>query len=317
MAFGRHSYVPFYPSDWLAGTARMTRLHRSIYFDVCCYIWDKAAPCPEAELPLMLGDLPNWRDLVEDLILAGKLSRTPDRSLVNDRALSVARDALDLWTRKSEGGRKRQASRSDGSTPTKSDENTPVNSPGRTGGGDLPQNQNQNQNQEESPQPPETPIDAADPDGEDDDSGAPPLPPATPREDDAVDEAFRLYNETAHTARLTKAQVLTERREKQLRRRLAECGGIEGWRVAMAKLAASPLCTGDNDRGWRADIDFVLQPKSFTRLMEGFYDARAPVGRGSGGGKVEVINDLIDRAREFDQRHAASGDPDDLPEIPW
>ena len=83
MAQGRHSYVPFYTSDWLAGTARMTRLHKSVYFDVCAYIWDTARPCPASELPLMLGDLPGWERYVDDLVSAGKLVRSPDGSLVN------------------------------------------------------------------------------------------------------------------------------------------------------------------------------------------------------------------------------------------
>lgn len=311
MSVGRHSYVPFYASDWLAGTARMTRLHKSVYFDICCYIWDKAEACPEAELPLMLGDLPNWRELVEDLVRSRKLTRTADSTLTNDRALSEARQAFDLWQRKSAGGKKRQSSRSDESTHPK----TAGSSADSYTGGELPENQNQNQNQqEESPQPP---FDPADPDGEEE-GGGEELPPATPREDDAVDEAFRLYNATADRAGLPLAQVMTERRGKQLRRRLAECGGIEGWRVAMAKLAASPLCTGDNERGWRADLDFVLQPRSFTRLMEGFYDARAPVGRAAGGGGIMAgYADLIERARKADQRNSTAEELADPPETPW
>ena len=49
MSAGRHSYVPFYASDWIAGTARMTPMQELIYFRVCCYIWDKAEPVPDGE----------------------------------------------------------------------------------------------------------------------------------------------------------------------------------------------------------------------------------------------------------------------------
>jgi hypothetical protein len=106
MAEGRHSFVAFYPSDWVGGTARMTRTHRSVYFDVCCYIWDKAEPCPASELPLMLGDLPNWRDLLQDLVDARKLFREEDGSVTNPKAMEEASKALDLWERKSAGGRR-------------------------------------------------------------------------------------------------------------------------------------------------------------------------------------------------------------------
>ncbi len=105
MATNRHSYVAFYPSDWLAGTARMTRLHKSVYFDICCYNWDTARSCPTGELPLMLGDLPNWSDLVDDLVRAGKLIRGDDGSLTNPKAMEEAEKALELWSKKSVGGK--------------------------------------------------------------------------------------------------------------------------------------------------------------------------------------------------------------------
>jgi hypothetical protein len=127
MAINRHSYVGFYPSDWLAGTARMTRLHKSVYFDVCCYIWDQNRPCPASELPLMLGDLPGWRDYVNDLVEAGKLTRAEDGSLSNERAAQEAEKAFDLWTRKSSGGRKGAAKTN---TPAGSPDKTPASTPG-------------------------------------------------------------------------------------------------------------------------------------------------------------------------------------------
>ena len=118
MSKSRHLYVAFYPDDWLAGTARMSRLHKSVYFDVCLYIWDFAQPCPESELRVMLGDLPNWQQLVDDLLATGKLTRNADGSLENARALSEARQAYDLWVKKSEGGKKRwSANSSPESTP--------------------------------------------------------------------------------------------------------------------------------------------------------------------------------------------------------
>jgi len=41
-------------------------------------------------------------------------------------------------------------------------------------------------------------------------------------------------------------------------------------------MAASAFCRGENDRGWRADLDFLCQPKSFNGLIEGKYDDRVP-----------------------------------------
>lgn len=64
---------------------------------------------------------------------------------------------------------------------------------------------------------------------------------------------------------------MTPAREKQLRARLKDCT-LDEWQRAFSALERSNFCQGDNDRGWWADFDFLLQPKSFTKLIEGAYD---------------------------------------------
>jgi hypothetical protein len=64
---------------------------------------------------------------------------------------------------------------------------------------------------------------------------------------------------------------MTGQRDRQLRARLKD-STLEEWQRAMDALERSAFCRGENDRGWRADFDFLLQPKSFTKLLEGAYD---------------------------------------------
>jgi uncharacterized protein YdaU (DUF1376 family) len=64
---------------------------------------------------------------------------------------------------------------------------------------------------------------------------------------------------------------MTADRDRKLRARLKD-STIEEWQRAMDALERSAFCRGENDRGWRADFDFLLQPKSFTKLLEGAYD---------------------------------------------
>lgn len=148
MAEGRHSYVAFYPSDWVGGTARMNRMQRSVYFDICCYNWDKAAECPPSDLALMLGDLENWQSIVDLLVSAGKLYRTPDGSVGSTKAMAEAEKAFALWEKKSKGGKdgalKTNAKRGVGSP-----DDTPSARVGETGPGVPPQNLNLNQNHKE------------------------------------------------------------------------------------------------------------------------------------------------------------------------
>jgi hypothetical protein len=64
---------------------------------------------------------------------------------------------------------------------------------------------------------------------------------------------------------------MTGDRERKLRARLKD-STLEEWQRAMDALERSAFCKGENERGWRADFDFLLQPKSFTKLLEGAYD---------------------------------------------
>lgn len=91
-----------------------------------------------------------------------------------------------------------------------------------------------------------------------------------PKTADEVRQAFDEWNALAAKHGLPKAKTLDPGRRAALRSRLAE-RGLDGWREAIAAVARSRHCLGGNDRGWRADLDFVCQPKSWRRLLEGFY----------------------------------------------
>jgi len=97
--------------------------------------------------------------------------------------------------------------------------------------------------------------------------------PPTPQRGD-VDEAVEVYNGEASKLGLPVAKSITTDRRRKIKARLDE-HGIDGWREAVGKLQESPHCLGENDRGWRADLDFVCQPKSFNRLIEGGYSRKS------------------------------------------
>lgn len=106
----------------------------------------------------------------------------------------------------------------------------------------------------------------------------PVLSEPNPKQAEAI-KAFEAYNATATRAGWPKATKLTGTRAAALKRRIAEAGGLEGWNAALAKAARSSFLCGGSDRGWRADLDFFLQAKSFLAVTEGKYD---DTGKGSG-----------------------------------
>jgi len=111
-----------------------------------------------------------------------------------------------------------------------------------------------------------------------------------------VQEAFDEWNATASRRRLPVAKSLTASRRKQIKARLAE-GGIAAWREALSAVEASPLCLGDNERGWRADLDFICQPKSFAKLREGSYAPAGKPGQSPPRALAEMSPELIARRR--------------------
>jgi hypothetical protein len=104
--------------------------------------------------------------------------------------------------------------------------------------------------------------------------------PVVGKPSDDVRTAFDEWNELAERAGLPKALTLDKARRATIKGRLAT-GGLEAWRTALAAVERSSHCRGENERAWRADLDFVCQLKSWKRLHEGFYGVGATETGGS------------------------------------
>jgi len=122
--------------------------------------------------------------------------------------------------------------------------------------------------------------------------------PQTPKPDLQI--AVDGWNDMASKAGLPKVQRLTDPRKRSLSARLAECGGLEGWQTALTKVRDSPFLIGENKSNWKADFDFLLQQKSFTKLMEGGYDGttKSPVKPNSLDRNINIVRDSIDAQLE-------------------
>ncbi len=99
---------------------------------------------------------------------------------------------------------------------------------------------------------------------------------------DPVSAAFDLYNEAADRAGWSKCQARSKPRVAAMKARLKDLGGLDGWKVAIAKGEASDfLCNRTPRAPFSASLDFFLQASSLIKLMEGKYDNRGN-GRASG-----------------------------------
>jgi hypothetical protein len=67
---------------------------------------------------------------------------------------------------------------------------------------------------------------------------------------------------------------LTNKRRGQLRTRWQDEWWRDNWRTALERAGPSRFLNGDNDRGWKIDLEFFLKPDTAAKILEGKYDNR-------------------------------------------
>jgi len=91
-------------------------------------------------------------------------------------------------------------------------------------------------------------------------------------DDLTVKDVIEAWNDLAVDRGLPKVSKVTEARRRQVQARIKEYPDAGDWSKALSAIDKSKFLCGDNDRGWRANFDFLLQPSTFIKLLEGTYD---------------------------------------------
>lgn len=140
-----------------------------------------------------------------------------------------------------------------------------------------------------------------------------------PSEDIAADIelAIAAWNEmAARTAqgnpghKLAAVRKLNDANKKHLAARLKEFG-LEGWISCVSAIEQSAHCRGVNDRGWRADISYLLQPKGSNKTINGGWpaDYEEKTNGGQRTGPTGRGDERSDRLRSFDAATRRRLDP--------
>lgn len=244
------------PSEALNGMMELTLEERGAYNTVLDLIYSRDGNLPDDDRFVagwLRVDLRVWRRIKATLIERGKLY-VEAGILRNKRADEVILTALSRVASTREAGK--ASARSKASKSAKNDnENNEVAATGvataiLTG---VATNQNQSQI---------LPTEVVAPKG------------ACPSDDEhafTVTDFVESWNETATACGLPKISKLTDARKRAFNVRRREYPEIEHWQAAFRCLTENKWMHGDNAKGWRADPDFFLQAKSFTKLVEGAY----------------------------------------------
>ncbi len=97
------------------------------------------------------------------------------------------------------------------------------------------------------------------------------IPSESHSSDDETSLAVEAYNDVARRKGLAICKKVTPDRRRKLKLRLKECGGICEWNKALELMVLSKWLMGENRRGWRVSIDFLLRPGRVARIVECTY----------------------------------------------
>ena len=96
---------------------------------------------------------------------------------------------------------------------------------------------------------------------------------------------------------LPKVREFTESRRKKVKTRMAEGVTLQKFAATVRRCATTPFLVGNNDRGWQADFDWLLEnDTNLTRVMEGKYDS-GNGGNGSGAHRSTKEDRIIAATR--------------------
>lgn len=263
-------WFKFYPADWLSGTRGLTATEAGVYITLIAMMYDHGKPLAmdEGRLARYCGATPRqFASALERLISEGKI-------MVLAAGLWNARVASELQDREEKSCKAKEAVAARENRKTKENQGKAGSNDDQAmiEGSSISEVRSQkleglSKDSPSAPPSPELPL-----------TSKPALIDLA-----TAQEALDAYNAMAAKAGLAKAQRLTDTRRKQLAHRLKECGGLSGWHMAMEQVAASAFLTG-KVKHWRADLDFILQASSFTKIMEGAYANKpAPVQPGKHG----------------------------------
>ena len=95
---------------------------------------------------------------------------------------------------------------------------------------------------------------------------------SSPSSSSQIEQVINLYQEICTS--LTKVRSVTNERKRAIKTLLTKMS-IEEIKEAFEKAENTPFLKGDNDRGWKANIDFMLKHIHLVKILEGFYDSQS------------------------------------------
>jgi len=121
-------------------------------------------------------------------------------------------------------------------------------------------------------------------------------------------EMLELWNSACGLAGLPKVLKLTKERKRKIRMRIREYGDDpQFWEGLFQRITQTPFLTGHNNRGWRADMDYVFRNETnISRIMEGKYDAAVNAGSNTRlASQIQAVHSAMENFERREKQYAA------------
>ena len=121
-------------------------------------------------------------------------------------------------------------------------------------------------------------------------------------------EMLELWNSACGLAGLPKVLKLTKERKRKIRMRMREYGNDpQFWEGLFQRITQTPFLTGHNNRGWRADMDYVFRNETnISRIMEGKYDAAVNAGSNTRlASQIQAVHSAMENFERREKQYAA------------
>lgn len=285
----------WYPKD-IQGDGKYRALpqgdgSRGAYRDLLDFCWiEIELPLDDAHLASLVGlTIEQWIGVRDRVLALFKIYKK--RGVIRHKRLDAERKKQAEYTRtQSESGKKGADSRwrKDGRT-------KPINGEATK----SPMAKNGSSSPTPSPSPTPIPPTSTPPLGEEKEESSclaarPPFGPT---------ELQRDWNEVTSADGLRTCRELSKARRVAATARIRDHPDEPYWAGVILRIAKSDFCRGENDRGWKADFDFLVRRDTHLKVLEGKYDnagSRLSAPGSKTRGNAEAMRRFVERGKELE-----------------
>lgn len=240
-------WFPFYPGEYLADTAHLTTEEHGAYLLLLCHAWNHDGLIPEAESRRAAICKMHTNRLKKVWETLGGYWIETGGGYSNPRMAKELAKYLEIAEKRTEAGKRGGLA--------KALANAPVRARGLT---------TTTTTVEPKKALPLSPPSGGSPvtDAEGGNGAAPPCP---------MKWIQQGYNDLAADIGLPQCKTLTEKRKRHIAARWREYPDRESWTNFWTYVRGQPFLAGQNDRQWRCDLEWLVNPNNFAKVLEEKY----------------------------------------------